>query len=323
MLAATQRRVRQQLKRLTRLRLWMSIRTCLCLGVVAVALLIAIRAETRAQPAGEEGLVGIAQKTLTDALRAGDKSAARRLLSLQFTFADENGKVFQRKEFLTDLKGVAASDAATDAKINVYGLVAMVTGSRKSADGNPVFFLDIWAKQKGSWRALTMQDVGLGSGGAQVAAADPPPGGEAKALSVSGDPKPYECKNPCETIPYRVRSPAEQDVITALQAIAKAAVARNADEWGKHIADDFMRYRSGHAPLGKAAAIAVLAHEKSGGTVSEIQSMRLAVYGDGAAMIASYVSPDNSRPPYRAASVWAKRNGQWQLVIDVETDSKS
>jgi hypothetical protein len=323
MLAATQRKVRQQLKRLAWPRLWTSIRTCLCLGFLAAALLIAIRAETRAQLAGEEGLVSAAQKTLTDALRAGDKSAARRLLSLQFTFADESGKTFQRKEFLTDLKGVAPGDAATDVKISVYGLVAMVTGSRKSADGNPVFFLDIWAKQKGSWRALTMQDVALGSGDAQVAAADPPPGGEAKALSVSGDSKPYECKNPCDTIPYRVRSPAEQDVITALQAIAKAAVARNADEWGKHIADDFVRYRSGHAPLGKAAAIAVLEHEKSGGTVSEIQSMRLAVYGDGAAMIASYVSPDNSRPPYRAASVWAKRNGQWQLVIDVETDSKS
>jgi hypothetical protein len=303
------------------IRTW--VRTCLCLGFVAVALLIAILAETRAQPAGEEGLVSAAQKTLTDALRTGDKSAARRLLSLQFTFADEDGKVFQRKEFLTDLKAAAPSDAATDVKVNVYGLVAMVTGSRKSADRNPVFFLDIWAKQKGSWRALTMQDVGLGSGNAQVAAAGPPPSGEAKALSVSSDPKAHECKNPCETIPYRVRSPAEQDVITALQAITKARIAHNADEWGKHIADGFMRYRSGHAPVGKAAAIAALEQEKTGPAVSEIQAMRLAVYGDGAAMIANYVSPDNSRPPYRAATVWVKRNGQWQLVIDVETDSKS
>jgi len=323
MLAATRRTLRRQMKRLTGPRIWTSIRTGLCLGFVALALLIAVLAETRAQPAGEEGLVSAAQKTLTDALRAGDKSAARRLLSLQFTFADANGKVFQRKEFLTDLKGVAANDAATDVKVSVYGLVAMVTGSRKSAEGNPVLFLDIWAKQKGSWRALTMQDVSLGSGDGQVAVAGPPPGSEAKALSVSGDPKAYECKNPCDTIPYRVRSPAEQDVIAALQAITKARIAHNADEWGKHIADDFMRYRSGHAPVGKAAAIAALEQEKTGAAVSEIQAMRLAVYGDGAAMIASYVSPDNSRPPYRAATVWAKRNGQWQLVIDVETDSKS
>jgi len=323
MLAATRRTLRRQKKRRAGPRIWTSIRTGLCLGFVAGALLIAVLAETRAQPAGEEGLVSAAQKTLTEALRAGDKSAARKLLSLQFTFADENGKVFQRKEFLTDLKGVAPSDAATDVKVNVYGQVAMVTGSRKSADGNPVFFLDIWAKQKGSWRALTMQDVGLGSGDAQVAAADPPPGGEAKALSVSTDPKAYECKNPCDAIPYRVRSPAEQDVIAALQAITKARIAHNADEWGRHVADDFMRYQSGHAPIGKAAGIAALEQDKTGRGVSEIQAMRLAVYGDGAAMIANYVSPDNSRPPYRAATVWAKRNGQWQLVIDVETDSKS
>jgi uncharacterized protein DUF4440 len=322
MLAATRRTLRRQVKRLAGQRIWTSIRTGLCLGFVAVALLIAVLAETRAQPAGEEGLVSAAQKSLTDALRAGDKSVARKLLSLQFTFADENGKVFQRKEFLTDLKGLAANGAASDVKASVYGLVAMVTGSRKSAGGNPVFFLDIWAKQKGSWRALTMQDVGLGSGDAQVAAAGPP-GGEAKALSASGDPKAYDCKNPCDTIPYRVRSPAEQDVIAALQAITKARIAHNADEWGKHVADSFMRYRSGYAPVGKAAAIAALEQDKAGAAVSEIQVMRLAVYGDGAAMIAGYVSPDNSRPPYRAATVWAKRNGQWQLVIDVETDSKS
>jgi hypothetical protein len=322
MLAATRRTLRQQMKRLAGPRIWTSIRTVLCLGFVAAALLIAVLAETRAQPAGEEGLVGAAQKTLTDALRAGDKSAARKLLSLQFTFVDENGKVFQRKEFLSDLKGVAPGDAPTDVKVNVYGTVGMVTGSHKSAGGNPVFFLHIWAKQKGSWRVLTMQDVGLASGDAQVAVAGPSPGGEAKALSVSGDPRPSECKNPCDAIPYRVRSPAEQDVVMALQAVAKAAAAHNADEWGKHIADDFMRYRSGHAPIDKAAAIATLEHDKTG-PVSEIQAMRLAVYGDGAAMIASYVPPDNSRPPYRAATVWAKRNGQWQLVIDVETDSKS
>ncbi|MGB7178718.1 MAG: hypothetical protein WBD33_17895, partial [Xanthobacteraceae bacterium] len=75
----------------------------------------------------------------------------------------------------------------------------------------------------------------------------------------------------------------------------------------------------------KAASVATIESEKKANaavTVSEIETMRLAVYGDGAAMITNYVSPDNSRPPYRAASVWAKRNGQWQLVIDVETETK-
>jgi hypothetical protein len=84
-------------------------------------------------------------------------------------------------------------------------------------------------------------------------------------------------------------------------------------------------YRTDRAPVTKAAAIAAIEHEKSsnvGASVSAIESMRLSVYGDGAAMIANYASPDKARPPYRAASVWAKRNGQWQLVIEVETDLK-
>jgi hypothetical protein len=297
------------------------IRQWLWLGALAVMLLIAVLVESRAQPAsGEEALVNTAQKALAEALRVGDKSAARKLLSLQFTFADANGKIFPRKEFLADLKSITSPEAATDVKVSVYGFVAMVTGSRKSAQGDPVFFLDIWAKQKGSWRALTMQDVVLGTNDAQKAKSETPPDTEAKA-----DAKPYECKNPCETIPYRVRSPAEQDVITTFQDIAKSAVAHNADEWGKHIADDFMLYRSGYPPVPKAASVATIESEKKANaavTVSEIETMRLAVYGDGAAMITNYVSPDNSRPPYRAASVWAKRNGQWQLVIDVETDTK-
>jgi len=290
-------------------------------GAVAAAILIVILAESRAQQiSGEEALISAAQTTLSQALRAGDKSAARKLLSLQFTFVNENGKVFQRKEFLDGLKTVAAGEAATDVKISVYGLVAMVTGSRKSTPGSPVFFLDIWAKQKGSWRALTMQDVVLGAGDTHAAVTETLPGAEANP-----DTKPYACKNPCETIPYRVRSPAEQDVINSFQEIEKAAVARNAEAWRKHIADDFVLYRSGHAPAPKSGNISTIEREKktnAGVAVSEIETMRLSVYGDGAAMIANHVSPDNSRPPFRAASVWAKNNGQWQLVIDVETDIK-
>jgi ketosteroid isomerase-like protein len=295
------------------------------LGLAVAGLLIAVLAESKAQSSGEGALVAAAEAKLGDALRTGDKSASRRLLSLQFTFADENGKVFQRKEFLTDLKSVAASEAPSDVKVSVYGLVGMVTGSRKSAEGNPVFFLDIWAKQKGSWRALTMQNVALADGDDPTAAADPATGGEVKAPTTAAAAKSGECKNPCETIPYRVRSPAEQDVVTTLQEIAKAAVARDADEWAKHIADDFVLYRSGRAPVAKAAAIATIEREKSsnaGVAINQIEAMRLAVYGDGAAMIVNYVSPDNSRPPFRAATIWAKRNGQWQLVTDVETDVK-
>jgi hypothetical protein len=280
-------------------------------GALLAAALIAGAAEARAQQApGEAAAVLTADTALGDAMRADDKSAARRLLSLQFTFADENGKIHERKEFLDDLKSVAPA-AATGVKVSLYGLVAMVTGTRKSALGGDVLFLDTWAKQKGAWRALTMQDVVLVQDEPPAAS---PPGEQAKAS---------ECKNPCETIPYRVRSPAEQDIVNAFQAIEKAAVAHDADEWGKHVAEEFVLYRSGHAPIPRSDSIAALERQKqdnAAARISEIETMRLAVYGDGASMITTHVDPANARPPYRAASVWVKRNGQWQLAISVETE---
>ena len=141
-----------------------AIRRATQLGALVAAALLAVAVEARAQQVpGEAAAVLSADAALGDAMRGGDKSAARRILSLQFTYADENGKIHERKEFLDDLKSVAPA-AATDVKVGVFGLVAAVTGSRKSAQGNDVFFLDIWAKQKSAWRALTIQDVVLANG---------------------------------------------------------------------------------------------------------------------------------------------------------------
>lgn len=265
------------------------------------------------QPVSEESLVQAADAALADAMRGGDRGAARRLLSLQFTFADQNGRIAERKVFLSDLKG-AAPGPASGAKVAVYGLVGMVTGTRKSALGNDVFFLDIWAKQKGAWRALTMQDVALAPGGA--------PAGPL----VRAEGKAAECKNPCQTIPYRVRSPAEQDVINSFQALAKAEVARDAEEWGRHVAAEFTLFASGRAPTTREARLATIGSQKAAGAeveLAEIESMRLAVYGDGAAMVSMQNAIDGARPAHRAAKVWAKRNGQWQLVINAETDVKN
>jgi Domain of unknown function (DUF4440) len=136
---------------------------------------------------------------------------------------------------------------------------------------------------------------------------------------------PYDCKNPCQTIPYRVRSPAEQDIVTSFQGLEKAVVAHDSAEWSKHVTDDFVLYGSGRAPIARSGRIAAINRQKESNAsvmVGEVQAMRLAVYDDDAAMIATHVMPDNSRPPYQAARVWVKRGGQWQMVVSVQTDIK-
>jgi hypothetical protein len=285
------------------------------LGILVASALIAVLAELRAQIApSEDVLVLEADQALGAAMRADDKSVARKLLSLQFTFVDANGKIHERKDFLADLKTAAAA-APSDPVVKIYGRIGMVTGHRKSADQRDVFFLDIWAKQKRVWRALVSQEVVLAATGTP----HPAP------VQPSAAAAPYDCKNPCQTIPYRVRSPAEQDIVNSFQAIEKAAVGHDAAEWSKHIADEFVLYGSGRAPIPKSGRIAAINRQKENNiavTVGEVEAMRLSVYDDGAAMIATHALADNSRPPYQAARVWVKRNGQWQMAISVQTDIK-
>jgi hypothetical protein len=285
------------------------------LGLFVAAALIAVLAELRAQTApGEDTLVLEADQALGAAMRGDDKSIARKLLSLQFTFVDANGKIHERKDFLADLKSAAAAPPS-DPVVKIYGRIGMVTGHRKSADDREVFFLDIWAKQKRAWRALVSQEVVL-------ATTDTPRPVPAPTTAATA---PYDCKNPCQTIPYRVRSAAEQDIVNSFQAIEKAAIGHDAAEWGKHVADEFVLYGSDRAPIPKSGRIAAINRQKENNTpvtVGEVQAMRLSVYDDGAAMIATHALPDTSRPPYQAARVWVKRNGQWLMAISVQTDIK-
>jgi hypothetical protein len=286
------------------------------LGVAVAGALIAPLAVSTAAPKtepapGEAAVVLAADTTLDAAMRAGDNSIARKLLALQFTYTDEAGAVHARREFLADLKSVAAAPA-TDAKVAVYGTIAAVTAHRKSASDGDTLLLHIWAKQKSAWRVLTMQDVVLGAAPASAGEPDVP----AAQASL------YDCKNPCQAIPYRVRSPAEQEVVNAFQATERAIVAHDAEEWSKRAADEFVNYRSGYAPISKSGRITAIEEQKAQkipAVLSAIQTMRLWVFDDGAAMISTDSIADGSEPLLRVARVWVKRNGQWQMAISAQT----
>jgi Domain of unknown function (DUF4440) len=280
-------------------------------GVMSAAFMLP-KAQPKAQPVAGDAAVFAADAALGDAMRAGDKAAARRLLALQFSQVDADGAIHKRKEFLADLKRVAPSPAR-DVQIRSFGLVAAVTGRHKSTRDADVFFIDIWVKQKGAWRALLMQDVPIADGDGPVAAMSAP----------VAEAQPYACDNPCKTIPYRVRSAAEQEVIAAFQSIKTAVVARNANDWAMHVADDFVGYASDLAPVAKAGRIAMIERQKESDAtvrVGEVETMRLAVYGDGAVMRATDV--DQGRPPYRSAHVFMKRDGQWLMALSAHTDVK-
>ena len=297
-----------------------SLQQSILLGLVVACVLLAVRAGLKAQPApGEAALVLAAdQEGLSDAMRSGDKSVARKLLALQFTYVDEKGTVHERRQFLGDLKSVAPTPA-TETKVALYGVVAAVTTQRKSARDDNIFSLHIWAKQKNAWRILTIQDVEIATGeGPRDNLEQPDLSDLARELA-----KVIDCKNPCETIPYRVRSPAEQEVITTFQAIEKAMVAHDATEYQKHLADEYMYYRSGFPPVPKSGRIEHIEEAKKRNIpaiITAIHSMRLWVFGESAIMISEQGLPDDNAPLLRISRVWVKRNGQWQMMISIQTD---
>jgi Domain of unknown function (DUF4440) len=286
------------------------------LGVIAAGLLIALfafpKSQPKARPAALDEVLLAADKTLGVAMRSGDRTSARRLLTLQFTFVDADGKIHPRREFLGDLKNVAARPAI-DVKIRNFGSLAMMTGKHTSAQGADVFFLDIWVKQKGAWRALLMQDVPIRGGEEPMIF---------RAIQIA-DLDTRACDNPCNSIPYRVRSAAEQDVATTYQIITKAIAAHDAGAWAKHVADEFVSYASSHAPLARGSRIAAIEDRSNDGgvRVGEVKTMRLAVYGDGAVMVAT--ESNGLQPPYRAARVFVKRDGRWLMEAAAQTDLKS
>jgi len=134
----------------------------LALALLAASLVTAHIVRTRAQSA--EDAVAAADRALGDAMRNGDRSLARRLLSLQFSYTDRAGRTYSRHDFLADLKNLSPGTAG-DPKVTMYGLLATVTGTRNAADGGAAFFLDIWVKQKGAWRALAGHDVVIADAG--------------------------------------------------------------------------------------------------------------------------------------------------------------
>jgi len=286
------------------------------LGVVAAGALIAAfalpKSQPKARPAALDEVVLAADNALGAAIRTADRTAARRLLTLQFTFVDADGKIHPRREFLGDLKKVAARPA-TDIKVRNFGSLAMMTGKHTSAQGADVFFLDIWVKQKGAWRALLMQDVPIRAG-EDAAALRPIPVADVGA---------HACDNPCNTIPYRVRSAAELDVARTYQTITKAVAAHDAGAWAKYVAEEFVAYASSRAPLARSSRIAAIEDHNDDGAVrvGEVKTMRLSVYGDGAVMVAT--EANGPQPAYRAARVFVKRNGRWLMAATAQTDLRS
>jgi hypothetical protein len=270
----------------------------------------------RVRPSSDRDLVLSAAEKLAAAIRRGNKAAADKLLTRAFTFIDAAGKQHSRRSVLAQLKAAPDSGAAR-VKVRTFGRVAIVTGASKSAQArqrSDLFAVDIWVKSHDGWKALIHHNNVLARPGA--------PAGHPAAQPRPAGAKPPDCNNPCAFVPYQPKSQAERDIITAFQTLERAVTRNDADEWAKHVADEFVVYRTGQQPTDKALRIDFINRQQAingESFVAEVAWMKLWVLGDAAVMRADHMMPGNRRPPYRATRVWVKRDGCWQMALSQQT----
>jgi hypothetical protein len=259
----------------------------------------------KASAADTDQAVMFADQTLRRAIATGDKTSIGILLDRRFTFTDRTGRNLVKAQFV--LNPAASAGDSDDATVRRYGRVAVVTGSSGTDAGPDTFFVHVWLKRRGGWRAFAFHDSAPAAGAARPAA------------ELAGW---APCENPCKRVPYLPKSPAEQDIVAAFQAVETAIAGNDADAWAQNIADEYRIYRSNARPGTKADRAAYIKARKDAGTptrVGELISMQLWVFGDAAVMAAQHAWPESRLPPYRVTRLWVRRDGRWQLTLSQQT----
>jgi hypothetical protein len=271
-----------------------------CLGLVMIVTLAAMCAtltSRQVSAAGEDEAVLQQDHAFVQAVTKSDRASLGKLLDVDFTWTDSEGKTRTRTEALQNLPKPASGYDA-EAKERTYGEVGAVqTNSGKA------YVLRVWVKRPSGWRALVYQEVV-----------------QAGASPVAG-PGVKDCENPCKTLPYHPKNEAEQGVITSWQELETAVTNHDSAGWAPHVADEFIQVSSNNDhPLDKAGRMAALDKQKqtaAGSAPAPLVSAQMFGFGDTVVMTCLH-QPYHGKPIH-VSRVWIKRDGEWVMSISYQT----
>ena len=289
-----------------------STRRCGLSRASSVAILVALAlfvvgggAATAVGSQADQQAVRQADQAWVNAMNKWNKAALSELMAQGFGWTDASGRTLDRQQFL---QGPAQSaPAGTETQLHDYSTVMFVTGAEKTP-GAHVRLVRVWVNEAGKWHILLGQQTNIEGGTKKEQATVP-----------AGTP----CENPCKTVPYR-GTPEQQQVVESWQALETAVNQRNADQWARHVGDEFVfNVKENGNPLTKADRVATIRKQNSSSQVTDIGavvpgSMDVRVFGNTAVMRDTQ-QPTVHLRPYRAMRIWVTRDGRWQLVYSQQT----
>jgi hypothetical protein len=268
-------------------------------GVLTGGMLIGIPL-ARVSAADEDQTILQADHEFVQAAASGNKAIVGKLVDVDFTWTDAEGKTQTKAEVLRSLpKPSLGNESGVEVKQRTYGQVGAVMSDREK-----LYVLRLWVKGPTGWRLLVYHEVALNQ--------------QAPTGAGSGV---KDCENPCKTVPYEPRNEAEQGIIASWQALETGVTNHDAAAWAPHIAEEFVMLSSSNDhPFSKADRIAVLNLQKEtgrGSAPSPLVSAQMFDFGDAVVMTCLH-QPFTGKPVH-VSRLWIKKNGQWVMSISYQT----
>jgi hypothetical protein len=252
----------------------------------------------------------LADRELIQAIATSDRLAAARLLDSAFAWIDRDGRSRNKSDAVTWI-GLLSAGADANITLQNYGRVALLTGThRLTPDNAPALFARVWVRQASGWRLLLYQETAPADFSVKAA-----------RYGIGRGPSPAPCDNPCRSLPYKPLSSDAQEIVASFMAGEKAVFDGDAETASRILGDDVLFVTPDRAqPADKAQRIAALRNFGRAGQAEPppaVASLALWVFGNAAVMSAEQESPSGEM--LRAARIWAKRDGQWQLTFSQQT----
>ncbi len=243
-----------------------------------------------------------ADRAFVQAAAKADRPALEKLLDVDFTWTDSDGRTLTKAQVLNDPpKPVLSTADAAESKQYTYGHLGNVQVNLGRSH-----ILRVWAKRAGAWKAIVYQEV---------LSLDAPP---AFAPGAGKD-----CENPCKMVPYKPKNETERQIITAYSKLETAAMAHNSPVFATVVGDEFVAASSNSNKIsGKRDRMADFDHSKNAGVApTPLLSARMFDFGD-AVLMTSQHQPDRGRPLH-VTRIWVKRNGAWVETLSYQTSVKN
>jgi ketosteroid isomerase-like protein len=227
-----------------------------------------------------------AQMELDAAAAKGDKAAHERLLTDDFTWVDQAGRLRDKKTVLNDVRPATGKSYTESVDVRPYPGGAVLIGTRKNPGGIDVRFLRLWVQQGNQWRLAAHQGTPITE----------------KPVSAATNPSASMSPN---------SGPASE--IKAIEQAIAALTAGNAKGDAKNFAasvtDDFVAINATGNVASKQQRIAEITKGPNPtGPAATVEETSTRIYGDLA--VTNRVTKGASGRN-RVTIIHAKQGGKW------------